>query len=151
MGRAAGLGGYQLYIERPGQAADNLVLHLEDVFHRLVESFRPQVRSGLGADQLDIHPQPIAAPLHRTFQRIADVQLRADLDNVDRFALEGEGGVAGDHETAVDPRQVRGQAFGHPVDEIFLLGVLRHIGERQDDDRQPRPPAGPPVLPRSQV
>lgn len=54
--------------------------------------------AGFGIDQLNIHPKPIAASLHGTFEHIADVQLASDLLYIDGFAFEGESGVTRDHE-----------------------------------------------------
>ena len=43
-----------------------------------------------------------------------------------------------DHERAADARQVRGQALGHAIDEIVLLGIAADIRERQHHDGQTR-------------
>ena len=43
--------------------------------------------SSFGVDELDIHPEPVAAALHRAFEHVADVQFAADLPHIGRFAL----------------------------------------------------------------
>ena len=103
-------------------------------------------------DQLNGHPQAVAGALHRPLQGVAHVERLADLASVDGAALVGEGRVAGDHEAAVDAREVGRQALGDAVDEILLVRVAREIGEGQDHDRKPRRailpgrPAVPPVV-----
>jgi hypothetical protein len=58
----------------------------------------------------------------------------ADLLGVDGLALVSEGRVAGDHETALDARQLGGQILGHPVGVIILRRIAgsgrRATGER---------------------
>ena len=88
---------------------------------------------GFGIDQLHVHPKPVAAPLHRAFEHVADVQLAADLFEINRFAFVSKCGVSADYERAADARQVRGQALGHAIDEIVLLGITTEVGERQND------------------
>ena len=94
--------------------------------------------AGFGVDQLHIHPKAVAATLHRAFEHIADVQLASQLLYVDGFALERERGVARNHERTSDARQVRGQALGHAIHEVFLLGIAADVCERQNHDGQAR-------------
>ena len=122
------------------KARDDLVLHVEEVGYGLVEALGPEMIASLGVDELDIDPHAVAAALHRTFEHVAHVQFAADLLHVEGLALVGKGGVTGDHERASDAREIGGQALGHAIDEIVLLGVAADIGEGQDDDREPRRP-----------
>jgi hypothetical protein len=69
--------------------------------------------------------------LYRAFEHIPDVQLAADLFNVDGFSPVRKSGVAGDDERAADARQVGSQAFGYAVDEIILLGTAADVRKRQ--------------------
>ena len=94
--------------------------------------------AGFGVDELHVDAHAAAAALDAAFENIADVQLAADLLQVDRLALVGEGGVAPDHERAPNAREVGRQALRHPIDEMLLLRVAADIGERQDDDREAR-------------
>ena len=54
------------------------------------------------------------------------------------LALEGEGGVAGDHEAVADARQVGGEVLGDAVGEIVLARIAGEVREGQDDDREAR-------------
>ena len=80
------------------QARDDFVLHVEEIGERLVEPLRPEMTARLGVDQLDIDAHPVSAALNAAFEDIADVQLPADLLQIDGLALVGEGGVAADHD-----------------------------------------------------
>ena len=55
---AAGLGRLQGRLDDPGDAGRHLILQIEDVFHRAVETVGPEMRAGLRLDQLsgDAHP-----------------------------------------------------------------------------------------------
>src|ERR1700689_2857596 len=81
--------------------------------------------------QLRVDPKSVAATLHRTFEYIADVQLAPDLFHIDSFTLEGKRRGAGEHERAGDMRQVRGEALGHAIDKVVLLGIAAEVREWQ--------------------
>ena len=95
------------------------------------------MRSGLRIDQLGIDADLLAGALDTSFEDITHAEVAADPLGIDRFAFVGKRGVARDHQAALDPRNVGRQILGDPVGEIFLLGVVAAIGERQHDDRQP--------------
>jgi hypothetical protein len=136
--RASRLGADELRVKRVGKPRDDFVLHVEEIGKRLVEAVRPKVTAALGVKELDIHSHSITAALNASLQRVANAQLAADSPHVDRLALECEGCAASDHEGASDPRKVCSQAVGHPIDEIVLLGIAADVGERQDDNGEPR-------------
>ena len=92
--------------------------------------------AGFSVDQLHVHPKAVAATLHRAFKHIADVQLAPELLHVNGFALERERGVARNDERATDARQVRGQALGHAIHKVVLLGIAADVRERQHHDGQ---------------
>ena len=94
--------------------------------------------AGFGVDELHVDAHAVSAALNAALEHIADVQLAADLLQIDGLALVGEGGVAPDHERASNARKVGRQALRDPVDEMLLLRVAADIGERQDDDREAR-------------
>src|SRR5271165_951369 len=96
------------------------------------------MRAGFGIDQLDVDPDLIAGSLDAPFENIANAQFAADLLGVDRLALVGESGVAGDHDAALDACDVGRQILGDAVREILLLRIVAEIGERQHDHRQSR-------------
>ena len=135
---AARFGGGELLPEPIGEAGDDLVLHVEEIGDGLVEALGPEVRAGLGVDQLHVDAHAVSAALHAAFEHIAHVELAADLLQVDGLALVGEGGVAADDEGAGNAREVGRQALGHAVDEIFLLRIAADIGEGQHDEREAR-------------
>src|SRR4030095_12753804 len=116
----------------------NFVLHVKEVGNGLVETLSPEMVAGFGVYQLYVHPEAGATTLHRAFEYIADVQLASQLLNVQCFALERERGVACNDERAVDARQVRGQALGHAIREVLLLGIAADVCEGQHYDGQTR-------------
>ena len=136
--RASRLGGDELGVQRARQPRDDFVLHVEEIGERLVEPLGPEMVAGLGVDELHVDAHAVSAALDAAFEDIADVQLAADLFQIDGFALVGEGGVAPDHERAANARKIGRQALGDPVDEMLLLRIAADIGERQDDDREAR-------------
>ena len=92
------------------------------------------MRAGLGVDELGIDRDSILIALHRTFQQVSDAELPTDLFGVSALALEG--GVAGDHETVVDARQLGREVIGDPIGEVILRRTAREIRERQNHDRK---------------
>jgi hypothetical protein len=56
--------------------------------------------------------------------------LLSHLLHVDRLALVGEGGVAGDDEQPRQPRDRRRDLLHHAVDEVFLPGIAGHVLKR---------------------
>ena len=83
-----------------GEAGNDLVLHFEEIGHRLVEAFSPEMLAVFGVDELDIDAHAAGVALNRPFEHIADPKLLADFPRVDILAFEREGGIAGDHEGA---------------------------------------------------
>ena len=136
--RMPGFGLDEFRTELIGKTRDDFVLHIEEIGYRLVETFGPQMITGLGIDQLDIHAKPVSATLNASLQHITHIQFSADLLQIDMFALVGKGGVASNDEASRYTRQIRGQALGHAVDEVFLFGIAPHIGEGEHHDRQAR-------------
>ena len=138
LGRPGGLRADQLEVERDRDPARDLVLQSEQIARVAVEPLGPEMRVGLGIDQLGVDADLVARPPDAPFQHIAHAQLAADLLRVDRLVLIGERGIARDHEHIRDPRQIGRQILGDPVGEILLIRVVAEIGEGQHDDRQAR-------------
>jgi hypothetical protein len=136
--RASSLGDDQVGVQRARQARDDFVLHVEEIGERLIEPFGPEMIARFGVDELDIDAHTVSAALNAALKDIADVQLAADLLQINVLALEGEGGVAPDHERAPNTRKIGRQAFRDPVDEMLLLRVAADVRERQNDDREAR-------------
>ena len=111
------------------------VLQLEDVLQFAVHAVGPESGAGLGVDQLPGDAQPVAGLAHASFKHVADAELAADLLHVDRAALVGEAGIAGDHEQPVHARQGGDDLVDDPVDEIVLLRIVAEVDEGQHGDR----------------
>ena len=131
--RTARLGLDEFGLKLVRQPCDDLVLHAEEVGQGLVEALGPEMRSGLGLDQLHVDAHAASAALHAAFEDVAHVELAPDLFEIDGPALVGEGRAPADDERARDAREVGGQALGDAVDEILLLGIAADVGEGQDD------------------
>ena len=137
-GRPGGLRADQREIERDSDAAGDLVLQGKQIADVALEPLGPQMRAGLGIDQLGVDADLLGRALDAAFKHIAHAQLAADLLGVDRLALVGERGIARNHEAARDPRQIGRQILGDAVGKILLLGVVAQIVEGQHHDRQAR-------------
>ena len=85
-------------------------------------------------DQLGGDAHPVAALAHAAFQHILHAELLGHLAHVGRRALVGKARIAGDHKEPVEPRQRGDDVLGDAVGEIFLLGIARHVLERQHRD-----------------
>src|SRR6516225_1553508 len=102
--RSPRFGRDQLRVQRIGEPRYNFVLHIEEVGEWFIEALGPQMVAGFGVNQLDIHSEAVASPLHRPFEHIADVQLTSELLYVNALPLEGERSVTCNHERATDAR-----------------------------------------------
>ena len=79
--RASRLGGGELVVQRAGQTGDDLVLHVEEIGERLVETLGPEMIARFGVDELHVDAHAIAAALNAAFDDIADVQFTSDLSS----------------------------------------------------------------------
>ena len=110
-----------------GQSRDHLILQLEQVGDVFLEAVGPEMRAGVRIDELGVDAHAVLVALHRAFEHIAHAELLADILGVDVLALEGEGGVAGDHEAVADARQVGRQILRNAVGEIVLGGIAERL------------------------
>ena len=85
--RASRLGGDELGVQRARQPRDDFVLHVEEIGERLVEPLGPEMIAGFGVDELDVDAHAVSAALDAALQHIADVQLAADLLQIDGLPL----------------------------------------------------------------
>src|SRR6516162_8942606 len=111
------------------EAGDDLVLHVEEIGDQLIEALSPEMRAGLGLNQLDIDAHTISRSLDTAFEHIAHVEFASDLLEINRLALVCEGCAAPDDERAGYAREVGRQALGHAIDEIVLLRIVTDIGK----------------------
>jgi hypothetical protein len=76
----------------------DLILQFEDIVEAAVEAVGAQERAGRGVDQLSGDADAGAGLPDRAFEYVAHPQLARHLLHINRLALVGEGGIAGDHE-----------------------------------------------------
>ena len=122
----------QLQLERGDDRFRNLVLDRENVLEVAVVALGPDMVAARAVDQLRVDAHPPAGLADAAFEHVADAELAGDVADIDRLALEREGGVARDHRQGRDFRQIGRDVLADPVAEIFLLGIAAHVGERQD-------------------
>jgi hypothetical protein len=72
----------------------DFILNGEDVDQLASVGLRPEVRIGIDVDQLRGNPDAIASFAHRALQYVGYAQFAADVTNLQRAALEGEGRCA---------------------------------------------------------
>ena len=85
--RASRLGGDELGVQRVRQARDDFVLHVEEIGERLIEPLGPEMIAGFGVDELDVDAHAVSAALNAALEDVADVQLAADLLQIDGLPL----------------------------------------------------------------
>jgi hypothetical protein len=127
----------QFDAERIGETGDEFDLQLAELAPVAVKAVGPDMRAGLGRNELGVDLHLLAKAAHASFEHIAHAKLAADLFGVDRLALVGERRPARDDEAVLQVRKVGGQIVGDPVGEIVLLLVAGEVLERQHDDREP--------------
>ena len=136
------LGGRQPDLERRHDLERDLVLDGEDVGELAVVAVGPEMPAGRRVDQLGGDAHPLAGAPHAALEHMADAQLPADHPEIDRLALVGEARVAGDDQQARHLAQIGDDVLADAVGEVLLLGVARHVVERQHRDRRA---LGPPL------
>ena len=92
--------GRQFHLERGDDGAGHFVLNLEDVFNSTVVAFGPEMTACRSVDHLGVDPDPIGGTANAAFKHVANAEIAADLADIRRPALIGEGGIAGDDEEA---------------------------------------------------
>ena len=83
-------------------------MQLEEIGDVFPKSIGPKMRAGFAVDELRVDAHTVLIALNRAFEYVAHPKLLGDLPGVDSLALEGEGGVARNHETVADTRQFGG-------------------------------------------
>jgi hypothetical protein len=83
---------HQLRLEHSRYGCRNFVLNGEDVVQLAIITFRPQVESVGGIDQLDRHTNTAPGFPYATFQNMLHAQLSRDLRDLDILSFERECG-----------------------------------------------------------
>ena len=120
---------HELRSQRLYDCGRQLVLHREDVLELAVVGLRPHVIAVRDADELREYTQAIAVPAHAPLQHRGDVQLLADLADVEVLPLEGECGGAGDHANSLHVREAIDDLLRHAVGEVLVLFVVAVVHE----------------------
>jgi hypothetical protein len=68
--RVASLGGGELVVQRARQTGDDLIVHVEEIGERLVETLGPEMIARFGVNELHIDAHPIAAALNAALDDI---------------------------------------------------------------------------------
>src|SRR5215471_794327 len=102
LGRPDSLRSNQLDVELICDPAGNFVLQGKQIAHVAVQPLRPQMRVGLGVDQLDADADLAARPPDASFEHIAHSQLTTNLSRINIFVPVGKSGISRDHEHTYD-------------------------------------------------
>ena len=113
-----------------------MILKLEDVLHRAIESIGPKMRAGAGVQQLCAYANAISNPANGAFQHVQNPKVSADLSNVHCSTLVGKSRISGDHEKAADARQLGDDVLNYSIGKIVLIGDFAHVLEGQHRDRR---------------
>ena len=132
----ADLGELQCRLDRRGDTLGNPVLQLEDILQIAIETVRPEMGARRGIDELAGDAKLVATAADAALQHVGHAELLPNLADIDRSALVGERGVAGDDEQPAAARQRRDDLLRHPVGKVVLLRIAAHVGERQHRNRR---------------
>src|SRR5262245_24178078 len=97
---------FDLTRDRGNDRLRHLLLHCENVFQDPVIALRPYMVACQCINELSGHTNAIRQLADAALYHVPDAEFLADLTDVWRFALVGEGRVAGDHEQRVKARQL---------------------------------------------
>src|SRR6266851_720716 len=92
------------------------------------------VASG-GIHQLGGYPHVVAGLAYAALQHVRHSQLATYILHLRRLALVGEGRRARDDKEVREPGESSNKVVGDAIAEIFLLGVVTHVGEGQHGNR----------------
>ena len=99
-----------------------------------VVSLGPQVVAGFRFNKLRGHPNPDIRLANTAFQYMRHVELLGDVGDIGILALELKTRRPRGHPQVRNLGEQIEQLFGNAVGKIFLLGVGRHVHERQYGD-----------------
>ena len=95
---ASGIDFDQSTLQGPRKSRYDLIAHVKEIGAVRIELVCPQMRAGIGINELGIHSQLVASLLLAPLQDVAYAEVSADLLYVNGLALVGEGCAAGDDE-----------------------------------------------------
>ena len=127
---------HQLGLQGHDDVAGDLVLHLENVLDLSVVTFGPEMAGVGGIDQLRGDAHPVAAAPDTAFEHELHAEFGGDILHADGFTFVRKRRVPRDDGEAWNFRQRGDDVFGDAIGKVFLLGVARHVGERQHGDRR---------------
>ena len=113
----------------------DLVLKFEDVVQFAVVAFSPDVIAACRFDQLRGDTDAVGSLADASLKDITHTEFLPDLLDVDGGAFVGECRIACGHEEPAELGKRGDYVFRNPVGEELLLGIARHILERQHRDR----------------
>ncbi len=90
--------------------------------------------AGAGVDQLRRDPHTLSNLPYAALQHVIHPQLPPDLAHVQRLALVGEGGSAGDHDQSPQAGKAGDDVLRQPIAEVFLLRIAAQVDEGQHGD-----------------
>ncbi|NIP58169.1 MAG: hypothetical protein GWM92_05320, partial [Gemmatimonadetes bacterium] len=128
----------ELGLERPGDPTGQLALDLEDVLGAQppVVGLGPEVFVGGGVDELGVHPDPVAGPLHAALHHGGHAQLGGDLPHaLGRVPVLQDRGP-GDHLQGLDLGELGEEVVVDAVGEGADLVVAGEVVEGEDGHRR---------------
>ena len=126
----------------------DVVLHREDVgsLQVAVVGFRPEVRAGLGVDQLNVDANRGGAFANPAFQHVAGAQLLSHGAHIRGLPFETNRRISRDDGKKRKARQARVDVFRKTFRKRFQLGVGAGVRERQDGNPQRLRPVASRIL-----
>src|SRR5688572_2217209 len=116
-------------------AFGNFRLHLEDVLSRPLPSVGPYMDPAPAVDELCRNAHLTGFTSKRAFEDICNAQVSADLADINRFAFEGEGRVAGNHVKVSEAGKISDDVFRYSVSQAAIGLIPAEIIECQDGYR----------------
>ena len=127
--------GPEPHLERPEDRPGDVVLDIKDVLELALVSLRPQGQAVGRVHQLGRHSEAWPRAADAALEDGRHSELLADLARIDGLPLKRESRAACRHTKAGDFAQRARELVGHPVSEIFLLGVVAHVYQGEHGDR----------------
>src|ERR1700735_848072 len=114
--------------------AGDFILHREYTRAIAIVTFSPEMVAGYGVNKLRVDPHAFAVISHAAFHKVANAEFARDQLHIDRAALVGKTGIAGDHEQKAIARKFSDDVVRDAVRKILLLQTGAHVGKRQHRD-----------------